>query len=135
MSGPGQNPEYDVPGAETATIPFSTRIHLSRLTIDRLWAYADKYESWVKTEEISYDQSGKLYNGIAIKVIDLNTIDWSNVSSLKDMGIDPDAYRMYYHDSANFTYSGDYTYEAFSDLHDIEFVNPETIYNINCIYY
>jgi hypothetical protein len=65
---------------------------VTKLTIDRLWAWVPAVESWVKTEDISYDQSGKLYNALAIQVIDLDTVDWNNVSSLADIGIEPDKF-------------------------------------------
>lgn len=135
IAGPGQNPEYDVPGEDTATIPFKTRIHISRLTIDRLWAYADEYESWIKTEEISYDQSGKLYNGLKIQVVNLDEVDWANTSSLVDMGIAVNGYALRYHDNSSYTYDGEYTQSAFQNLHSIEIVYPETVYTLNCVYY
>ena len=135
MTGPGQNPDYDIPNEETATIPFKTDIHISKMTVDRLWCYVPEVESWVKAEDISYNQSGKLYNSLDIKVIDLTTIDFSTVSTLNDMGIYPDAKMLYFHDRSGYTYNGEYTYDAFSQLHEIEFVYPETIYNYTCIYY
>jgi hypothetical protein len=51
------------------------------------------------------------------------------------MGISIDAYALRFHDYSNYVYDGDYTYEAFSNLHNIEIVYPETIYNYTCIYY
>jgi hypothetical protein len=135
MYGPGQNPEYDTPDAQTATLPFATRFHITKLTIDRLWAYSPEIESWIKTEEISFDQAGKLYNGLDIKVIDLSAIDFTTVASLADMGIYPQAKKLQYHEFADETYNGEFTLEAFQNLHELEFVYPETIYNLNCIYY
>ena len=135
MYGPGQNPDYDEPTDEVATIPFAEKIHITKLTIDRLWAYCPAQESWVKTEEISFDQAGKLYNGLGIQVIDLSTIDWTSVSSLNDLGIYPQLRRLHYHDMSTYSYTGEYTLAAFQDLHELEIVYPETIYNINCIYY
>ena len=135
MYGPGQNPEYDVPDAQTATLPFATRFHITKLTIDRLWAYAPEIESWIKTEEISFDQAGKLYNGLGIQVIDLSAVDFSSVSEFEDMGIYPQAKKLHYHEFADEGYEGEFTLEAFQNLHELEFVYPETIYNINCIYY
>ena len=135
MYGPGQNPEYDTPDAQTATLPFATRFHISKLTIDRLWAYSPEIESWIKTEEISFDQAGKLYNGLDIKVIDLSAIDFTTVASLADMGIYPQAKKLQYHEFADEIYNGEFTLEAFQNLHELEFVYPETIYNLNCIYY
>ena len=55
MTGPGQNPDYDVPGETTATIPFAERIQITRLTIDRLWCYVPAVKSWVKAEDVSFD--------------------------------------------------------------------------------
>ena len=133
--GPGQNPDYDVPDAETATIPFATEIHITKLTVDRLWCYVPEVESWVKAEDISYNQSGKLYNALDIQVIHLNEIDFSTVVSLYDMGILPNKRALYFHDREDYAYDGEYTYEAFSALHELEFMYPETIYNYTCIYY
>lgn len=135
MTGPGQNPDYDVADSEVATIPFGEHIHITQLTIDRLWCYVPEVESWVKAEDISYDQAGKLYNGLGIQVINLNEIDFSTVSTLLDMGIYIDAYALRFHDYSNYVYDGEYTYDAFSALHNIEIVYPETIYNYTCIYY
>ena len=135
ITGPGQNPDYDVADSEVATIPFGTHIHITQLTIDRLWCYVPEVESWVKAEDISYDQAGKLYNGLAVKVINLDDINFSAVSSLTDMGINIDEYALRFHDYSNYVYSGDYTYEAFSALHNIEIVYPETIYSYTCVYY
>ena len=135
MTGPGQNPEYDVPNEETATIPFKTEVSINKMTVDRLWCYVPEVESWVKAEDISYNQSGRLYNSLDVRVVDLSTIDFSTVGSLSDMGIYPDAKMLYFHDRADGTYNGEYTYDAFSELHEIDFVYPETIYNYTCIYY
>ena len=133
--GPGQNPDYDVPDAETATIPFGTEIHITKLTVDRLWCYVPEVESWVKAEDVSYNQSGKLYNALDIQVIHLNEIDFSTVTTLYDMSILPNKRALYFHDRSNYTYEGEYTYEAFSNIHELEFVYPETIYNYTCVYY
>lgn len=135
MTGPGQNPEYDTPDEQTATIPFKTEIHINKMTVDRLWCYVPEVQSWVKAEDISYNQSGRLYNSLDVKVIDLTKIDFSTVSSLNDMGIYPDAKMLYFHDRSGYTYNGEYTYNAFSQLHEIDFIYPETIYNYTCIYY
>ena len=135
MTGPGQNPEYDVPDEETATIPFKTEISINKMTVDRLWCYVPEVESWVKAEDISYNQSGRLYNSLDVRVVDLTTIDFATVGSLNDMGIYPDAKMLYFHDRADSTYNGEYTYDAFSELHEIDFIYPETIYNYTCIYY
>ena len=135
ISGPGQNPDYDIADQEVATVPFKERVHITKLTIDRLWCYVPELESWIKAEDISYDQAGKLYNGLGINVINLDNIDFSSVSSLEDMGIYPEAKKLRFHNYTNYSYSGEYTYEAFSNLHEIDFVYPETIYNYTCIYY
>ena len=135
VTGPGQNPDYDEPDDQIATIPFAEEVEISRLTIDRLWCYIPAQESWVKAEDISYDQAGKLYNGLKINVIDLDTIDFSTVTSLEDMGIYPEKYRLRFHDYSGYAYDGEYTKEAFSNIHSIDFVYPETIYNYTCIYY
>ena len=135
MTGPGQNPDYDVPNEETATIPFKTEIQINKMTVDRLWCYVPAVESWVKAEDISYNQSGKLYNSLDVKVVDLSTIDFSTIGSLADMGIYPDAKTLFFHDRSGYTYDGEYTYDTFSALHEIDFIYPETIYNYTCIYY
>lgn len=135
ITGPGQNPDYDVAGSDIATIPFGTNITVTKLTIDRLWAYVPEVESWIKTEDISYDQSGKLYNALAIQVIELDTVDWDNVTSLADMGIDIQKYLLRFHNASTYEYNGAYTAAAFSTLHNIEIVYPETVYNYTCIYY
>lgn len=133
--GPGQNPDYDVPDAETATIPFASNIHITKLTIDRLWCYVPEVESWIKAEDISYNQSGKLYNALDIDVIHLDEIDFTTASSMTDVGIYPNKRALYFHDREDYIYDGEYTYEAFSNLHELEFVYPETIYNYTCRYY
>ena len=59
------------------------------MTIDRLWCYVPEIESWIKAEDISFNQAGKLYNGLKIEVIDLDEIvDFGSISSLSDLGID-----------------------------------------------
>jgi hypothetical protein len=133
--GPGQNPDYDVPDAETATIPFASEVHITKLTVDRLWCYVPEVESWVKAEDISYNQSGKLYNALDIEVINLDNIDFNEVASLDDMGIYPNKRILQFHQMEKYKYEGDYTYDAFSQLHEIEFMYPETIYNYTCVYY
>ena len=138
ITGPGQNPDYDVADQEVATIPFGEEIHITKLTIDRLWCWVPAVASWVKAEDVSYNQSGKLYNALDIKVIDLSAIDFSSLGetpSLSDIGIYPEAKRLRFHDASNYTYTGEYTKNAFSALHELNFVYPETIYNYNCIYY
>jgi hypothetical protein len=39
ITGPGQNPDYDIADSEIATIPFGEHVHITQLTIDRLWCY------------------------------------------------------------------------------------------------
>jgi len=73
---------------EQLVIPFGEYVDITKMTVDRLWCYAPDFESWIKAEDISFNQAGKLYNGLKIDVIDLDGIDFSNVSSLEDMGID-----------------------------------------------
>jgi hypothetical protein len=51
------------------------------------------------------------------------------------MGILPNKRALYFHDRSDYTYEGEYTYEAFSNIHELEFVYPETIYNYTCVYY
>ena len=136
MTGPGQNPDYDVPGAEdTATLPFGSEVHITKLTVDRLWCYVPEVESWIKAEDVSYNQSGKLYNALDIDVIHLDELDFSTITSLDGVGIYPQKRLLYFHDREDYVYDGEYTYDAFSALHELEFVYPETIYNYNCIYY
>lgn len=136
MTGPGQNPDYDVPGTEdTATLPFASEVHITKLTVDRLWCYVPEVESWIKAEDVSYNQSGKLYNALDIDVIHLDELDFSTITSLDDMGIYPQKKLLYFHDREDYVYDGEYTYDSFSALHELEFVYPETIYSYNCIYY
>ena len=133
--GPGQNPDYDVPDAGTATIPFATEVHITKLTVDRLWCYVPEVESWIKAEDVSYNQSGKLYNALGIDVIHLDEIDFSSVTTLSDVGIFPNKRALYFHDRSTYTWDKDFTYEEFSNLHELEFVYPETIYNYTCRYF
>ena len=133
--GPGQNPDYDVPDAGTATIPFATEVHITKLTVDRLWCYVPEVESWIKAEDVSYNQSGKLYNALGIDVIHLDEIDFTNVTTLSDVGIFPNKRALYFHDKITYTWDKDFTYEEFSNLHELEFVYPETIYNYTCRYF
>lgn len=136
MTGPGQNPDYDVPGTEdTATLPFGSEIHITKLTVDRLWCYVPEVESWIKAEDVSYNQSGKLYNALDIDVIHLDELDFSTITTLNDVGIYPNKRLLYFHDRNNYMYEGEYTYDAFSALHELEFIYPETVYSYNCIYY
>jgi len=73
---------------------------------------------------------------LGIFTIDLeNDVDWTTVESIDDIGIKPELRHLHYHDYANYVYDGALTKEAFSNIHDLEFVYPETVYNYNCIYY
>jgi len=40
-----------------------------------------------------------------------------------------------FHNESDYAYTGDYSYDAFSNLHEIDIVYPETIYNYSCRYY
>ena len=133
--GPGQNPDYDVPTIDSVTLPFGTRMSITKMTIDRLWAYTPEFGSWIKTEEISFDQGGRLYNALALKVIHLDRLDWTNISTLEDVGIEVQKYKLRFHEDSDYTYDGAYTEEAFSDLHNIDIVYPETIYPYVVKYY
>jgi hypothetical protein len=55
LTGPGQNPDYDVSNEETATIPFKSIVNINKMTIDRLWCYIPEVESWVKAEDLSFN--------------------------------------------------------------------------------
>ena len=133
--GPGQNPDYDVPDTETATIPFATEIHITKLTVDRLWCYVPEVESWIKAEDVSYNQSGKLYNALGIDVIHLDEVDFSAAKTLYDVGIIPNKRALYFHDRVTYSWDKDYTYDAFAEQHELEFMYPETIYNYTCRYF
>ena len=101
--GPGENPDFEAPAASQVVIPFGDEITISKMTIDRLWCYSPEMASWIKAEDISFNQSGRLYNGLAAQVIHLDEITWANVSSLADMGINPQAYKLKYHDNCPYT--------------------------------
>ena len=120
---------------EQTTVPFGEYVDITKMTIDRLWCYVPEFESWIKAEDISFNQAGKFLNGLKIEVIDLDKIDFRNVASLSDIGVEIQKYRMRFHNNSSYTYDGDYTYDAFSRLHNIDIVYPETIYNYSCIYY
>ena len=70
-----------------------------------------------------------------MKVIHLDNVDWTKASTLADVGIYPEAYKLQYHDYCGYTYTGEYTQEAFSAIHSLDFVYPETVYTSSCIYY
>ena len=134
-AGPGQNPDYDVTDPISAvTIPFGARLTISKMTIDRLWAYSPEYASWIKTEEISFDQAGRLYNAIAGGAIDLSKVDFSKLTNFTEL-VNPQAYAMRFHDDCPFVYNGELTQEALSELHSIDLVYPETVYPYVIKYY
>lgn len=136
IAGPGQNPDYDVPGSDVATIPFAEHINITKMTIDRLWCYVEDQESWIKAEDISYDQSGKLYNGLAIEYVDLTTNMTSGPGDLQLWGIYANKYRLRFHNNGQYMVQGTiFTRQQLQQLHEIDIVYPETIYNYNCIYY
>jgi len=136
ITGPGQNPDYDSPTDPTATIPFAENILITKLTVDRLWAYVPAEESWVKTEEISFGQSGKLYNALDISVINLdNDVDWATAEDISDVGLYPNNRRLQYHDRCHWTFDQEITKANFEELHEVDFVYPETVYTYACVYY
>jgi len=133
ITGPGQNPDYDVADQETATIPFGSTITITKMTIDRLWCYCPAQDSWIKNEDISFNQAGKLYNGLGIEVIHLDEINFSS-PTLDSIGINPQQYKLRFHEQAQVPMLT-LSYASLSDLHEIEFVYPETIYSYTCKYY
>jgi hypothetical protein len=133
VTGPGQNPDYDVADQETATIPFGSEITITKMTIDRLWCYCPAQDSWIKNEDISFNQAGKLYNGLGIDVIHLDEVDFSD-PTLSSVGIYPQQYKLRFHNQASVP-ELTLSYANLSDLHEIEFVYPETIYSYTCKYY
>lgn len=133
--GPGRNPAYDQNQLAHVTIPYAEMITITKMTIDRLWCYCPEYASWVKAQDISFDQSGKLYNAIARKVIHLDEVDWNTVSTWGGLGVTPDQYRMRFHDVATVNYDGEINYAGLSAAHQIDIVNPETIYAYNVTYH
>ena len=135
VTGPGQNPDY-TPGAEDdLTIPFGEYVDVTKLTIDRLWAYAPDYDCWLKVEDLSYSQAGKLFNAIGLEVIDLRDVDFTKATNLADVGIRTELYRLRFHESSGYKYNNSYNYANFSELHEIDIVYKEMIYRYTCIYY
>lgn len=132
ITGPGQNPDYDVPDADTATIPFGTEVHIDSMTIDRLWCYISELESWVKAEDISYNQSGKLYNALGIETIPLSGNTGTYV--VGQSGLDVEKYWLRFHDHATYEYST-LTTPQMREMRFLDIVYPETVYNYTCIYY
>ena len=138
ITGPGQNPDYDVPGEGVATIPFAEHIEISKMTIDRLWLYVPAQESWIKAEDVSLDQSGKLYNGIAIEWVDLELNLSDGPGDLTYWGIYRNKYRLKFHEPAlnpDNILTTSYTRTALRMLLECDIVYPETVYHYNCIYY
>jgi len=134
IQGPGQNPDYDPNTELDTTIPFGANLTITKLTVDRLWAYASNYDCWVKVEELSLNQSGKLYNAIGLDVIHLDEVDWNDVYVLQDV-VDIQKKKLRYHEPATVNYNGTITYNDISDLHELDIVYPETIYHYNIHYY
>ena len=133
--GPGQHPSYEE-NKVVVTIPWATQLSISKMTIDRLWGYTPEYACWIKLDEISLDQTGKLYNGLDSQVIHLDEIkDWTAIKSIEDLGFSINQYQLRYHNPATYNYSGELTQAALSDVHNIDIVYPETIYAYNCYYY
>ena len=69
------------------------------------------------------------------KVIHLDEVDWNTVSTWGGLGITPDQYRMRFHDVATVNYDGEINYAGLSAAHQIDIVNPETIYAYNVTYH
>lgn len=136
ITGPGQNPAYDVADSTVQTVPYGSYVQISRLTIDKLWAYCPALGSWLKTEDLSLSQRGKQFEGLKIEVIDLDTLNFTNASVLPDVGIDIQKWRLYFH-NAGYISNGTPTvsYWDLSNRHIMEVVYPETIYTYSCIYY
>ena len=136
VTGPGQNPAFEIGGLNDVTVPFGTIVSFTKMTIDRLWAYSPEQGAWIKTEEVSMNEEGRLYQALGAQVIHLDQIsDWTKINSLEQIGISKNAFRLKYHDESDYTYSGDYTYAAWSDIHSLDIVYPETIYSYNVYYY
>lgn len=136
VTGPGQNPAFEIGGLNDVTIPFGTIVSFTKMTVDRLWAYSTEQGAWIKTEEISMNQQGRLYQALGTYVVHLNEIeDWSQITSIEDLGFSKNTYRLKYHDSSSFNYTGEFTYAALSAVHSIDIVYPETIYAYNVHYY
>ena len=136
ITGPGQNPAYDVADSTVQTVPYGEYVEITRMTIDKLWCYCPDLGSWIKTEDISLSQRGKQFEGLKIEVVNLNDINFSGATSLADIGIDIQKWRLYFH-NAGYVYDGTPPIEFFhlSNRHIIEVVYPETIYTYNCLYY
>ena len=155
ISGPGTNPAYDVNAEQVATIDFGETVTITKLTIDRLWCYVPAVESWVKAHDISLDQTGGLYNALKIEVHNVVDLIDSSTNEWADIGIDVHKWPLFYHtapivyvggtvndkwslhaEANNTEYSGgNFTEANLQDIHDIQIVYPERIYNYTCIYY
>ena len=134
--GPGQNPDFEIGGLGDVTVPFGTILSFNKMTVDRLWAYSPDEASWIKTEEISMNEEGKLFNALATQVVHLDEIsDWSGISSFNGIGVSVNAYRLKYHDDAEYNYQGGFNYAELSALHSLDIVYPETIYQYNVHYF
>ena len=136
MVGPGQNPSFEIGGLGDVTVPFGTILSFNKMTVDRLWAYSPDEASWIKTEEISMNEEGKLFNALGTQVVHLDEIsDWSGISSFNGIGVSVNAYRLKYHDNAEYDYQGGFNYTDLSALHSLDIVYPETIYGYHVYYY
>lgn len=136
--GPGQNPSYEqATSAEQVTIPYETEIIITKMTIDRLWGYVPEYASWVKMEEVSCTQLGRLYHALHQDVIHLDEIDWNSqpLQSLTDLGVEVNRWKLKYHDNANIDATSQLGRAQWTDRHVIEIIYPETIYAYNVYYY
>ena len=135
--GPGENPAYDT-DTETYSvrIPYETEITISRMTIDRIWGYVPEQASWIKMEEVSCTQLGKLYNALHQDVVHLDKVDWQTTPlvTLADLDIDVNKYKLKYHENSSFDDAARGRAQ-WSDLHSIDIVYPETIYAYNVYYY
>lgn len=135
--GPGENPTYDT-DTETYSvrIPYETEITISRMTIDRVWGYVPEHASWVKMEEVSCTQLGRLYNALHQDVIHLDEIDWETqpLKNLTDLGVEINKWKLKYHDNSNVDNSSRGRAQ-WEDQHVVEIVYPETIYAYNVYYY
>lgn len=136
ITGPGQNPAYDVADSTVQTVPYGAYVQINRLTIDKLWAYCPSLGSWLKTEDLSLSQRGKQFEGLKIEVINLNDLTFTSGATLLDLDIDIQKWRLYFH-NAGYISGGNPTvsYWGLSSRHIMEVVYPETIYTYSCIYY
>jgi len=140
--GPGQNPEYDENPENLVTVPYSTMITVTKLTIDRLWAWSPEHQSWIKTEDLSFNQSGRLYNALEARVVHLDELDWNTINSWSKLFSDffgdhfgIDQYKLRFHDSGEMNYNGNFNRVELTAAHNVDIIYPETIYAYNVVYY